>query len=266
MSGLFERLQELVRAEEPVVLATVVNAARSVGAKLLVHDDGTTEGDLGFPALRDRVVADALEYLAVGQSHARSYTDPEVGEVEVFFDVYPAPPTLLIFGAVHVGVALCHLAKDLGFRVKVIDARGSFATRERFPDADEIVISHADDFLAREKVGSSTYVAVLSHDPKLDDPALLRALPSNARYVGAIGSRKTNAARLERLRQAGLTEAQLRRLHGGPVGLDIGAQNPEEIALSILAQMIAAKNGVPTLPAAADGVGAPELAGRRVSI
>lgn len=248
MSSLFVRLQEYVAAERPVVLAKVVAAHSSVGSEVLITEDGQTEGDFPFSGVWSQVVADALEFLARCQSQSKSYTDRQAGEVEVFFDVYPAPPTLLLFGGVHVGVALCHLAKDLGFRVKVIDARGRFATPERFPEAAEIVISHADDYLADKQLGSNIYVAVLSHDPKLDDPALLCALRSGARYVGAIGSRKTNAARMERLRKKGLTDEQLARLHGGPVGMHIDAQNPEEIALSILAQMIAAKNGVPTLP------------------
>jgi len=128
------------------------------------------------------------------------------------------------------------------FRVVVVDARGVWATPERFPDADEIHVRHADDYLKEHPLGSNAYVAVLSHDPKLDDPALIGALPSRARFVGAIGSPKTQSARRERLAEAGLTQEQIGRLHG-PVGLDIGAQTPEEIAVAILGQMIAAKNG-----------------------
>lgn len=253
MSELFSRLEGYVEAEEPVALAKVIQAPRELGSELLILEDGRTHGQFPFPALREQVVADARDLLRRGQSQARSYQDPEAGQIEIFFDVYPAPPTLHIFGGVHVGVMLCHLAKDFGFRVIVIDARGRFATRERFSEADDIIISHADDYLQNRKLGSSSYVAVLTHDPKLDDPALLFALQSGARYVGAIGSRKTNAARVQRLRKQGLTEDHLARLHGGPVGLDIGAQNPEEIALSILAQMIAAKNGVATLPPPPNG-------------
>jgi xanthine dehydrogenase accessory factor len=135
------------------------------------------------------------------------------------------------------------LAKATGeFRVVVVDARGAWANDERFPEVDEIHVTHADDYLKEHPLGSNAYVAVLSHDPKLDDPALTGALPSRARFVGAIGSPKTQAARRERLAAVGLTEEQIGRLHG-PVGLDIGAQTPEEIGVAILAQMIAAKNG-----------------------
>jgi xanthine dehydrogenase accessory factor len=140
-------------------------------------------------------------------------------------------------------VALAHLAKAVGeFRVVVVDARGAWATPERFPTADEIHVMHADDYLRGHPISSNTFVAVLSHDPKLDDPALFGALQSDARFVGAIGSPKTQRERRQRLAAAGLTDEQLARLHG-PVGLDIGAQSPEEIGVAILAQMIAAKNG-----------------------
>ena len=124
----------------------------------------------------------------------------------------------------------------------VVDARGAWATPERFPEADAIHVMHADDYLRQHPLGSNAYVAVLSHDPKLDDPALFGALQSDARFVGAIGSPKTQRERRERLRAAGLTDDQLARLHG-PIGMDIGAQSPEEIGVAILAQMISAKNG-----------------------
>ena len=171
--------------------------------------------------------------------------------MRVFVDTYPAQPTIVIFGAVHIGVALAQLAKAIGgFRVVVVDARGVWATPERFPDADEIHVMHADDYLKGHPLGSNAYVAVLSHDPKLDDPALFGALQSDARYVGAVGSSKTQRERRERLTAAGLTDEQMDRLHG-PIGLDLGAQSPEEIGVSILAQMIAAKNGkLPTATAA----------------
>jgi xanthine dehydrogenase accessory factor len=163
--------------------------------------------------------------------------------VRVFVDTYPAQPTIVIFGGVHIGVALCHLAKATGgFRVVVVDARGVWATPARFPEADEIHVMHADDYLKGHPLGSNAYVAVLSHDPKLDDPALIGALKSDSKFVGAIGSPKTQRERRERLKAAGITDDQLARLHG-PIGLDLGAQSPEEIGVAVLAQMIAAKNG-----------------------
>jgi xanthine dehydrogenase accessory factor len=149
---------------------------------------------------------------------------------------------LLIFGGVHIGVPLAKFAKLMGFRVKVIDARGRFANQERFPDADEIAIEYADEYLAGARVDSATYVVVLSHDPKLDDPALLHVLRTPARYIGAIGSRTTNQKRRQRLQEAGLSDQLIDRIHA-PIGLDIGSETPDEIALAILAEMIAAKNG-----------------------
>jgi xanthine dehydrogenase accessory factor len=188
-----------------------------------------------------------MELLRAGQSKRLTYQDAPGGGVTVFVDSYPAKPSILIFGAVHVGVALARLAKvSSDYRVVVIDARGQWATTERFPDVDEIHIQRADDYLAAHPIGGNTFVAVLSHDPKLDDPALIGALKSPARYVGAIGSPRTQAQRRERLKAAGLTDAQLERLHG-PIGLRINAQTPEEIALSILGEMIAVKNASPAL-------------------
>jgi xanthine dehydrogenase accessory factor len=164
----------------------------------------------------------------------------------IFYDVYPSPDRLLIFGGVHIAVPLVELAKVLGFRVTVVDARGNFANAERFPRADEIVVAYADDYLENARLDLSTYVVVLTHDPKLDDPAIIHALKRPVRYIGAIGSRRTHAGRKERLLAAGMTEEQIATIHG-PIGLNIGARNPEQIALSILGEMVAAKNGVPTL-------------------
>ena len=186
---------------------------------------------------------DAIARLRDGPSGQLRYDDAPGGPIRVFVDTYPSQPTIVIFGGVHIGVALTHLAKAAGgFRVIVVDARGAWATPERFPEADAINVMHADDYLRQHPLGSNAYVAVLSHDPKLDDPALFGALQSDARFVGAIGSPKTQRERRERLRAAGLTDEQLARLHG-PIGMDIGAQSPEEIGVAILAQMISAKNG-----------------------
>jgi xanthine dehydrogenase accessory factor len=157
----------------------------------------------------------------------------------VFIESFVPAPTLFIVGAVHIAIALVALAKVLGFRTVVIDAREAFATVERFPHADELVTAWPDDAL-EGRLTRSSYVAVLTHDPKLDDPALRVALNSAARYVGALGSPSTHARRLERLRADGLSEAQLARIHG-PIGLAIGARTPDEIALSILAEIIQVK-------------------------
>ena len=229
--------------EKPVAFAYVVDG-EGQGNGLLAWEFGKHRGSLGQgDAFDDRVATDAIAKLREGRPGELSYDDAPGGPLRVFVDTYPAQPTIVIFGGVHIGVAVAHLAKAAGgFRVVVVDARGAWATQSRFADADEIHVMHADDYLRQHPLGSNTYVAVLSHDPKLDDPALFGALQSDARYVGAIGSSKTQRERRERLKAAGLTEEQVARIHG-PIGLDIGAQSPEEIGVGILAQMIAAKNG-----------------------
>ena len=245
MTDLFSEIRKRVEAEEAVAVATVVQSPLGIGERMVVLPDRSRLGEVSDRDLEDKIATDALEQLRRGTSKTVSYHSPN-GETLVFFDVYPSPNRLLVFGGVHIAVPLVEFAKPLGFRVTVIDARGRFATRERFPRADEIVLAYADEYLAGAHVDASTYVVVLTHDPKLDDPALIHALATEARYVGAIGSRKTHAKRVDRLREAGLTEEQINRIHA-PIGLDIDAQNPEEIALAIMAEMIAAKNGaVPT--------------------
>ena len=234
-----------VEAEEAVVVATIVAGPGGVGQRMLIYPDGVTRGTLGSAELDRRAVSDFREQLLRSESKTIEYPD-ESGETLVFYDVYPAPDRLLVFGGVHVAVPLVELAKTLGFRVTVIDARGQWATRERFPRADEIVVSYADEFLDTARLDLSTYVVVLTHDPKLDDPAIMRAVKHDVRYIGAIGSRRTHAGRVERLKAAGIAEEQLAKIHA-PIGLDIRARNPEEIALAILAEMVAAKNGVQTL-------------------
>jgi xanthine dehydrogenase accessory factor len=242
VSSYFDTIRRCVEEERPVVSATIIGGPGEVGRRLVVFDDGSTEGSLGGGDFEDRVRRDALAALRRGRSQRASYSGSDGESIEVFLDVYPASPTLLIFGGVHVGVPLARFAKQMGFRVKVIDARGRWANAERFPDADEIVVQYADEYLSGARVDSSTYVVVLSHDPKLDDPALLHVLREPARYIGAIGSRTTNAKRRERLKEAGLPDELIDRVHA-PIGLDVGAETPEEIALAILAEMIAAKNG-----------------------
>src|SRR5437763_13258154 len=229
--------------EKPVAFAFVVEGDGQ-GNGLLAWEFGKHRGILGHgEAFDERVARDAIAKLREGQSGQLRYDDVQGGPLRIFVDTYPAQPTIVIFGGVHIGVALAHLAKAIGgFRVIIVDARGAWATPERFPDAEEINVMHAYAYLRQHPLGSNTYVAVLSHDPKLDDPALFGALQSDARFVGAIGSPKTQRERRERLAAAGITQEQLAHLHG-PIGLDIGAQSPEEIGVAVLAQIIAAKSG-----------------------
>ena len=248
MSDFLAEARRRVENEEAVVVATIVDGPIGVGNRILIYPDGTTRGTLGSEALDARARTDYRPQLLNAQSKAIEYPagEGETGPTLVFYDVYPSPDRLLVFGGVHVAVPLVELAKVLGFRVTVIDARGQWANRERFPKADEIVVSYADEYLATARLDLSTYIVVLTHDPKLDDPAIIKAVQHDVRYIGAIGSRRTHAGRVERLKGVGCTDEQLAKIHA-PIGLDIRARNPEEIALSVLAEMIAAKNGVPTL-------------------
>jgi xanthine dehydrogenase accessory factor len=169
-------------------------------------------------------------------------TEGPEGSVDLFYDVYPAPPTLIIFGAVHAAQPLTKIAKMLGYRVLISDARAKLATEERFPEADEVIVAWPDEALAKYRIGRNSYLAILTHDPKFDEPALIGALDTRAPYIGAVGSRKTNRDRRERLRNAGVSDESLSRIRG-PIGLDIGASSPEEMAISIMAEIIAVRKG-----------------------
>ena len=161
---------------------------------------------------------------------------------DVLVDVIRPRPRLIIVGGVHVAIPLVALAEQLGFRVALVDPRAVFANSERFPNVETIEQRYPEQSLAAIGLDANSYVAVLTHDPKIDDGALRAALPSAAPYVGVLSSRRTHAKRLERLRAAGLSEGQLARIRT-PIGLDIGARQPEEIALAIMAEIIAARNG-----------------------
>lgn len=247
MSDFLAEVRRRVDAEEAVVVATIVSGPNGVGQRMLIYPNGTTRGSLGNPELEARAKVDYRDQLLKAESKTIEY--PSEGSDEptlLFYDVFPSPDRLLVFGGVHVAVPLVELAHTLGFRTTVVDARGQWATRERFPHADHIAVMYADEFLETARLDLSTYVVVLTHDPKLDDPAIIEAAKHDIRYIGAIGSRRTHAGRIERLKAAGLTDEQIAKIHA-PIGIDIRARNPEEIALSILAEMIAAKNGVQTL-------------------
>jgi xanthine dehydrogenase accessory factor len=240
MTTIYQALAAAIADEQPVAVATIVGGAEHVGAKLLIRPDGTTLGALGAGLDEAQVTQDALAMLARAESGIHTYPAAG-GEVPVFVETYPPPPTMYIVGAVHIAIPLVTLAKTLGFRAVVVDARGAFATPERFAHADELVTAWPDEYLVG-KLNSNSFVVLLTHDPKLDDPALKLALPSPARYVGALGSPKTHEKRLARLREDGVPEGQLARLHA-PIGLKIGATSPEEIAVSIIAEVVAARHG-----------------------
>jgi xanthine dehydrogenase accessory factor len=233
-----------IAAEEPVAVATIVRGPHFVGRHLVVRPDHA-EGSLGTDRLDDTVREDVIGMLASGTTGFLHY-GPEgerLGEgLDVFVASYAPPPQMFIFGAIDFSAALVKVGKVLGFRVTVCDARPVFATRKRFPDADEVVVDWPHRWLEQQHVDPRTVIAVLTHDPKFDVPALTVALRTDAGYVGAMGSRRTHEDRLVRLKEAGLTDDALSRLHS-PIGLDLGARTPEETAISIAAEIVQARWG-----------------------
>ena len=228
----FDRVREALLGERPAAVATVIRGPDSLlGKKFALFADGTTAGAADDAAL-------AAARTALGEGVGRRIS---LGETELFVDVLLPSPRMVIVGGVHVAIPLVSLAKTLGFRTIVVDPRESFANATRFPHADEIVSDWPDAALGRLGINSSTAIAVLTHDPKLDDPALTAALRSPAFYVGALGSRRTHEKRRARLLAAGVTEDELSRLHA-PIGLPLGGRSPEEIALAIVAQIVALRN------------------------
>ena len=218
-------------------LVTVVSGD-GLGSKLLVRADGEAAGALG-DADRDRQAqAFAEELMWAERSELR-----EIAGTKLFVDVVAPPPRLIVFGAVDFAAALCRMAATSGWRPFVVDPRGRFATRERFPDAEEVVVAWPEKAFAQlGGIDRATYIAVLTHDPKLDDAALTAALAAEPAYIGAMGSRRAQEKRRERLLALGIGEDQLARI-AAPIGLDLGGLTAEETALSILAEVVAVRNG-----------------------
>src|SRR3954471_18488435 len=239
MAGVYSALAELIKANKPAALATVIEGEQ-LGSKLLVSGGEVVAGGI-HPDVDARVAEDAQDLLLVDKSESREY---EAGghKLQVFIETFPSPQRLIIVGAVHVAIPLHRLGKALGYHVTVVDARGLLATPERFPEADSIMVQWPDEAMERIGLDRGTSVVVLTHDPKFDQPALIAALKSQARYIGAIGSRTTNDQRMADLREQGATEEQLARIYA-PIGLDIGGKTPAEIALAIMAEIVAARYG-----------------------
>jgi xanthine dehydrogenase accessory factor len=229
---LLDRLAQVVEADERAVLFTVVGG-EPLGAALLVTEAGDRIGEAPeeLGERFDEVLRGGRNMLLQLDSGAR-----------VFAEVFGPPPRLLVFGAVDTAEALCRAAKLIGWRTIVSDARGKFATPERLPSADELVVGWPDETFARLQADHQTAVVVLTHDERFDVPALRGALDTEAFYVGALGSRRNQARRRQRLLDEGVSEEQLERI-SGPSGLDIGADTPAETALSILAEILAVRAG-----------------------
>lgn len=244
--SLYEVLAAAIRSETPIALATIVTGVHK-GSKLLIDADGEIDGDISDPDLARVIVRDALGELSAGRTAMRHYGEHgQTGEdaVGVFVETFAPPPQMLIFGAVDFTAALVRVAKVLGYRVTVCDAREVFATERRFPQADRVVVDWPHRVLESTgaSLGAGDAVCVLTHDVKFDVPALRAALGTSVGYIGAMGSRHTHEDRLKRLRDAGVSEADLERIMA-PIGLDLGARTPEETAISICAEIIALRSG-----------------------
>ena len=246
--GTYERIADCIRSQKAVSAITVLQGGPAPGARMLAFADGEPEGSLGLGALEQVILSDAHTALRAARSETRNYpyTDQHGAEsqVLVFLESIVPPPVLLVIGAGHTSIPLTAIARICGFKVVLIDARAAFASADRFKDVDEILVEWPHEAVARMSLTENTYVAVLTHDAKFEEPLLPLLLRSPARYIGVIGSRKTQLLRRERLRGEGFTDDDIRRL-SGPIGMDIGAVKPEEIALSIMAEMVARQHGRP---------------------
>lgn len=231
-----------LRAGLPVAVATIVSGTDALGERLVISPD-SVQGTLGDPGLAAGVLAQASGMLGQGSTgviRIGPHGEQRQDDLGVFVESFAPPPRMLVFGAIDFAAAVARIGKFLGYHVTVCDARPVFATRRRFPEADELVVRWPHQFLDEIEVDERTVICVLTHDPKFDVPVLERALTTRARYIGAMGSRRTHEDRLHRLREAGVSEAALARL-SSPIGLDLGARTPEETAVAIAAEIISTR-------------------------
>lgn len=232
---LFQLIQHTIQQDQAGVLFTVVGGAEEfIGRKVWLSGREIAWGHIS-PTHDPHLLEMGAQLLKQGQNKRLN-----LAELEIFAELYLPAPQLIMIGGVHIAVALAHYAKILGYRTIVIDPRRAFGSTERFPHVDLLIQKWPEEALAEVVLNENTAVALLTHDPKIDDPALKLVLPSPVFYVGALGSRNTHASRAERLRGYGFGEEQIAQIYG-PIGLDLNAQTPEEIALSVMAQIVAAR-------------------------
>ena len=236
MEDILEAVRHLLEVERFGARTTVVSDEGLGQTSVIDRDAGVVAG--GIPAsIEAELLADAIVLI----DRERSATLAS-GSIEVFVDVIAPRPSLLVFGAVHIAQELCPMARRLGYAVTVSDARSAFTTRERFPDADRLLVGWPDALADALTFDRRTYVVVLSHDARFEDPLWPMVLSHPVKYIGAMGSRKTAAGRRERLLAAGFSEQVVEAIHG-PIGFDIGAEAPAEVAVAILAEMTAVRYG-----------------------
>ncbi len=238
----FDARRKALLADRPHAVATVIEGSEdSLGREVLITIDEQVISTFDN-GLEKEVITKARKIQTDGHSQRFTLEPAEGSPIEVFVEVIQPAPTLVIVGGVHIAITLTSIAKSLGFRTVVVDPRRSFGSSERFPHVDQLIQAWPQEAFSQINLSPKTAVAMLTHDPKIDDPALQIALNSPAFYIGALGSQKTQARRRQRLLDAGLTQKQLERLHG-PIGLDIGGETPEEIALAVMAEVVAAQHG-----------------------
>lgn len=239
MSEILDTVQRILDAEEFGSLVTFVDGP-AMGSKAVIDSRGrVVVGAVPDEILTD-LAEDALTLMNHEQHRAMSYQPHEV-----FIETLAPPPDLLIFGAVHIGQALSSFASQMGYRVTVVDSRAAFTTEDRFPTAHRVILGWPEDVLDQLQFDRRTWVVVLSHDPRHETPPLAAALKADTRYIGAMGSRRTHGLRVDRLTEMGFTAEELERIHS-PIGLDIGAETPQEVAVAILAEMTMVRYGAGT--------------------
>ena len=245
MADLLSRWHTALAEQSPVAVATVIEGpGGSLGGKILVSSEDHT-GTAGDEDLDRAIVEGArgmLEGGKTGTVHYGPRGQRRMEDVAVFVQSFAPPPKMYVFGAIDFASAVARIGKYLGYRVIVCDARAVFATRERFPSADEVVVAWPDEFLKTAVVDRRSVICVLTHDPKFDVPVLKEALNTPAGYIGAMGSRRTHDNRTARLKEEGVTDEQLARV-SSPIGLDVGARTPEETAVAVAAEIIALRTG-----------------------
>ena len=249
MAELFNAVAQAIRQDELCAVVTALGGAE-IGRKLLVRRERTPEGNdsaltavgtFGIPALDRAAIARAAAAMDARQTTRVSLSIEDRGW-DLLIDVHAPQEALVIVGAVHIAIPLVTFARELGLRTVVIDARAIFATQDRFGHVDELIMRWPEDALQEITLNESTYVVTLTHDEKLDTPALIYALEHPVGYIGALGSRRTHAKRVTALRAAGVSDAQIARIHA-PIGLELGGRSPGEIALAIIAEIVQVRNG-----------------------
>lgn len=240
-ADLFQNAASLIRKDQSLAVLTKIEDTDDIpGQQTLLDQEGVFVA--GDNDLLSEPILDTVQSAFQRHESGRIYPEISKGD-QLFLDIIPAPAKLVLIGGVHISIALAKLAKGLDYKTIIVDPRKLFASDERFPAVDQLIHSWPHEAYEQIELDPETAIAVLTHDPKIDDPAILGALDHPVFYIGVLGSRKTHAKRIERLRQAGCSDQQLARLHA-PIGLHIGAQSPEEIALSILAEITATRRSV----------------------